>query len=237
MGACGCKDPSATLGTELIRKAVWSVLILAVVGSAAAALSYSGAYDVGADEPHSTITARVLAVIRDRSIAARAESLPVPNLADPALIALGAGHYAGMCTGCHLAPGIADSEMRQGLYPKPPNLTQRRTRSPAESFWIIKHGVKMSAMPAWGSTHDDQTIWAIVAFLQQLPTLDASEYSALAGPQDAEDHDHGADHHDHEHVASGQDQDATNPATAGPGQTTMGQSPAVIHEHSHASGG
>jgi hypothetical protein len=229
MGACGCKDPSATLGTELIRKAVWSVLILAVVGSAAAALSYSGAYDVGADEPHSTITARVLAVIRDRSIAARAESLPVPNLADPALIALGAGHYAGMC--------IADSEMRQGLYPKPPNLTQRRTRSPAESFWIIKHGVKMSAMPAWGSTHDDQTIWAIVAFLQQLPTLDASEYSALAGPQDAEDHDHRADHHDHEHVASGQDQDATNPATAGPGQTTMGQSPAVIHEHSHASGG
>jgi mono/diheme cytochrome c family protein len=162
-------------------------MIVAVVGSVAAAWCYSGAYNVAADEPHSSIAARALATIRDRSIAIRAEPLQVPNLANPALIAQGAEHYADMCTGCHLAPGMADSEMRQGLYPKPPNLTQRRARSPAESFWIIKHGIKMSAMPAWGSTHDDQTIWAIVAFLQQLPTLDASEYSALAAAPHAPD--------------------------------------------------
>ena len=101
----------------------------------------------------------MLATIRERSIAARAAGLTVPNLADPALIAFGAEHYAGMCTGCHLAPGVGDTEMRQGLYPKPPNLSERRDRSPAESFWIIKHGLKMSGMPAWGVSHDDEAIW------------------------------------------------------------------------------
>ena len=134
----------------MIKKAVSTVVILAVAVSVAAALSYSGAYDVAADEPHWSITTRVLAAIRERSISVRAAPLQVPNLADPAMIALGAEHYSGMCTGCHLAPGMGDSEMRHGLYPQPPNLTQRRTRSPAESFWIIKHGIKMSAMPALG---------------------------------------------------------------------------------------
>ncbi len=84
-----------------------------------------------------------------------------------------------MCTGCHLAPGVGDNEMRQGLYPQPPNLSQPRDRSPAQLFWIIKHGLKMTGMPAWGVTHDDEAIWGLVAFLQQLPTMDAAAYAAL----------------------------------------------------------
>lgn len=158
------------------------ILALALVVAAAVALSYAGAYDVAADSPHWNITGRVLATARDRSIAVRADTTAVPNLADPALVALGAEHYADMCTTCHLAPGLGDNEVRQGLYPKPPDLTRRRDRSPAESFWIIKHGIKMSAMPAWGVTHDDEVIWGLVAFLQQLPTLDVDSYAALTRP-------------------------------------------------------
>jgi mono/diheme cytochrome c family protein len=125
--------------------------------------------------------------------------LTVPDLADRDLIARGAEHYSEMCTGCHLAPGVTTSELRQGLYPVPPNFSAGISRRPAEAFWVIKHGIKMSAMPAWGSTHDDEAIWAIVAFLQQLPTLDANEYSALTGEPDAVDDDHEAGGHDHEH--------------------------------------
>jgi len=176
----------------LVEIAVRAVVTLALLGAAAAGISYSGAYDVAADAPHWNMTSRVLATVRDRSIAVRADTPAVPNLADPALIALGAEHYDGMCTGCHLAPGMGDNEMRQGLYPKPPDLTQRRDRSPAESFWIIKHGIKMSGMPAWGLTHDDESIWGLVAFLQRLPTLDAAGYAALTEQAGGADHDHGA---------------------------------------------
>jgi hypothetical protein len=69
---------------------------------------------------------------------------------------------------------------------------------------VIKHGIKMSAMPAWGASHDDATIWSMVAFLQKLPGMSAQEYKdivARAPPDD--DMDMGAatdtDHHDHNH--------------------------------------
>jgi mono/diheme cytochrome c family protein len=221
-----------------MKKLLMSFLgLAATILVAAGACAYFGAFNVGADAPHLGMISNALALVRDRSIELRAADLAVPDLADRDLITLGAEHYSEMCTGCHLAPGMSDSEMRQGLYPKPPNLFQRRIRSPAESFWIIKHGIKMSAMPAWGSTHDDRTIWAIVAFLQQLPTLDMGEYAALAGASDASDHDHEPGHHDHEHVASGHEGDATNPPAAEPGRTTMDQSSTVTHSHEHASGG
>jgi len=168
-----------------MRMVAWAVAISLVSGVAAVGWTYSGQYNVAADAPHWDVTTRAMATIRERSIAARAAGLAVPNLADPALIALGAEHYAGMCTGCHLAPGMGDNEMRQGLYPKPPNLSERRDRSPAESFWIVKHGLKMSGMPAWGVTHDDEAIWGLVAFLQQLPAMDGAAYAALTQAEGA----------------------------------------------------
>jgi mono/diheme cytochrome c family protein len=220
---------------DVIKKAAWTVAILVVVSAAALGWAYSGQYDVAADAPHWDVTTRTMATIRDRSIAAGAAGLTVPNLADPALIALGAEHYAGMCTGCHLAPGVGDNEMRQGLYPKPPNLTARRNRSPAQSFWIIKHGLKMSGMPAWGVTHDDEAIWGLVAFLQQLPTMDAVAYAALT--QDAGEADHDYDEHEHgehDHDHNGPDHDSVGPVPAA--SATMGDKAEDAPAHLHSDG-
>ena len=50
---------------------------------------------------------------------------------------------------------------------------------PAETFWIIKHGIKMTAMPAWGKTHDDRLIWDMVAFVRKLPGLSPAQYQAI----------------------------------------------------------
>jgi mono/diheme cytochrome c family protein len=80
-----------------------------------------------------------------------------------------------MCTGCHLAPGMAENEMRPGMDPRPPKLAERREIDAREDFWIIKHGIKMTAMPAWGSTHNDAQIWAMVAFLQKMPGMSAEQ--------------------------------------------------------------
>ncbi len=139
---------------------------------------YSGRYDVGADVPHWPVTHSLITALRDRSIAAHSSGLQPPNLQDAALISKGAGQYAAMCVGCHLAPGIANSEIRPGLYPRPPNLARVRI-APKVAFWVIKHGIKMSGMPAWGASHDDATIWSMVAFVQRLPDLDAAQYKQI----------------------------------------------------------
>src|SRR5262249_39168176 len=131
------------------------VILLAIAGSSAIFV-YSGMFDVAADVPHSSLVNWAMAVVRDRSIAVRTEEIQVPTLDDTKLIAQGAEHYDSMCVGCHLAPGVKDSEIRTGLYPQPPDLTEHMHARAAEMFWVIKHGIKMTAMPAWGKTHDDQ---------------------------------------------------------------------------------
>ena len=102
-----------------------AVLLLVVLGLIAAVVFVaSGVYPIGADEPHWSVTERAIALLRDRSVETRAHGISVPDLDDPKRIAEGAEHYAAMCTGCHLAPGAGSSEMRDGLYPTPPNLSE-----------------------------------------------------------------------------------------------------------------
>ena len=84
---------------------------------------YSGLYNIGADDHHTKPVFAVLQTLRNRSIHLRSNDLSVPNLEDPQLILKGAGQYAAMCTGCHLSPGVNDSELRVGMYPQPPNLS------------------------------------------------------------------------------------------------------------------
>jgi len=140
---------------------------------------YSGAYNIGTDVAHTAPVHWLLSVLRERSIETRAKGIKVPPLTDPAMIATGAHHYAKMCSGCHLAPNMPDTEIRQGLYPQPPDLSEHKPPPPAVVFWIVKHGIKFTAMPAWGPTHDDPALWAIVAFVEKLPSLSADEYAAM----------------------------------------------------------
>lgn len=162
------------------------IVILLVAAGAGVEL---GLYNVAADHPHWQVTRLLLTQVRERSIKVRSQSIDVPDLNDPQMIATGAGHYAEMCTGCHLAPGMNSSEMREGLYPKPPVLYKTGIDDPREAFWIIKHGIKMTAMPAWGKSHSDQAIWDIVAFLKKLPSLTPAQYQAITAKPHGEDGD------------------------------------------------
>ena len=147
-----------------------------------------GMYDISADTPHGKITHNLLQTLRERSIAVRAKTVQVPDdLDDAARITQGAGNYGAMCTGCHLAPGMADTELSRGLYPVPPNLSHVPVDA-ATAFWVIKHGIKASGMPAWGKSMNDEYIWNMAAFLQQLPKLDATQYQALVAGSGGHSH-------------------------------------------------
>jgi Cytochrome C oxidase, cbb3-type, subunit III len=71
------------------------------------------------------------------------------------------------------------TEISQGLYPRAPELRHGTDLTPAEQFWIVKHGVKMTGMPAWGITHDDELLWDVVAFVRKLPELTPEQYETL----------------------------------------------------------
>lgn len=134
---------------------VWGMIAgLALVPVAALGLIYSGLYNVAATRPHTPFVNWALHTLSQRSIAtqASAEVRAVPNLENEARIAAGARHYRDWCVTCHSGPGIEPSALGRGLMPRPPDLTAttHHKRTAAEQFWIVKHGVKMTGMPAWG---------------------------------------------------------------------------------------
>jgi mono/diheme cytochrome c family protein len=63
--------------------------------------------------------------------------------------------------------------------PRTPELRRGNDLTPAEQFWVVKHGVKMTGMPAWGVTHDDELLWDVVAFVRKLPELTPEQYETL----------------------------------------------------------
>ncbi|WP_345781824.1 cytochrome c [Rhodanobacter sp. AS-Z3] len=224
---------------QIKHHSITVVAVLAVLAAGAWVFVYSGLYNIGADDHHSKPVLTLLQTLRDRSILLRSADLTVPNLEDPQLILKGAGQYAAMCTQCHLKPGMQDSEIRPGLYPQPPNLSQVQI-DPKVAFWAIKHGIKMSAMPAWGGSHDDATIWSMVAFLQKLPGISPEQYKdivAKAPPDDDMDMDEGG--HDHRHGGdAGEDAHGATPMQEkqmpGDGGHSHAAAAAGGHEHAEA---
>lgn len=165
------------------------VVLALVLVLGAAAFVYLGIYNIAADEPHSPPVYAMLKRLRDRSIQVHARGITPPgDLASAQRVSTGAGLYDEMCSGCHLGPGVEKSEISQGLYPQAPELARTQNLTPSEQFWIIKHGVKLSAMPAWGRTHSDPLIWDMVAFIRKLPSMTPEQYKAEVASAPA-DHD------------------------------------------------
>ena len=111
----------------LIAIVAWSIFAIVAAG----AFVYSGRYDIGADAHHTRPVVHVDADAARALDREHAKDIVVPDLDDAQLILEGAGHYAAMCTGCHLAPGMADSEIRPGLYPQAAELSQVRASTRA----------------------------------------------------------------------------------------------------------
>lgn len=212
-----------------MRKIIIGLIAILCVGMAlAASFLWSGIYNIGADDEHWPLVYRTLNTLRERSVVVRASRVTVPALDDPALIRQGAGNYQAMCVGCHLAPGQASSEMSRGLYPRPPQLASpARKADAAHDFWVIKHGIKASGMPAWGKSMEDAYIWGLTAFVRTLPTLSPQEYRALVASSGGHSHGGGEDHHGH---ATDTPEDVQMPA-AGAHHHPHGQAHSQAHRH------
>jgi len=194
--------------------------LLALLALGAAAFIFSGAYNIAADEPHWRVTAWLMESVRDRSIAAQSATIVVPELGNESLIRAGAGNYDAMCAGCHLRPDLERSELSVGLYPAPPNLTNHRTDDAARAFWVIKHGIKMSGMPAWGKSMEDKHVWGMVAFMRELPGMSPERYRELVAASGGHQHGEGEtgqpENHDDDEMVPARDAGIEDHAKAPP---------------------
>lgn len=159
-----------------------SILTLLIIAVGSLIFMYSGFYNLSATIPHMKTTESAIHMMKEKSINANSKNIVVPDLSDNSLLINGYKGYDAMCVTCHAAPGKFATVIADGLYPKPPELDNKDIIdewNEKELFWIIKNGIKLTGMPAYGPTHSDDDLWAIVAFLNKLPDMSEKEYKAM----------------------------------------------------------
>lgn len=173
-----------TMRWWLLRAAV-ALPVLALLGFLVAA---SGVISIKASSGHWAITRWLLEFSMSRSVSTHSLGITAPPLDDPALVLKGAGHYENGCMPCHGSPALPYPRVAWAMTPRPPNLMEVVPQwDPEELFYIVKHGVKFTGMPAWPSLERDDEVWAMVAFLQELPELNGASYRRLVEGEEESD--------------------------------------------------
>lgn len=158
------------------------VVVLLLLALGAVLLVYSGTIDVAARDPLNPLVGWVADTTKRQSVRSHARAIQPPPLG-PEMVEEGARLFQRECVQCHGAPGTASLPFARALRPEPPDLsTAVRDWSAAELFWITKNGLALTGMPGWGASRVDAELWPVVAFLNQLPTMDAARWQALTAP-------------------------------------------------------
>jgi cytochrome c553 len=164
------------------RGLFWLAAFAAVVVVGLALFVASGVYNVAASVPHFQITDRFIKFALRRSIATHSTGIDVPDLSDEGLVRLGAVHFRVGCAPCHGSGADDQNPVVTKMLPSPPPLRNAaRDWETEELFWIVRHGLKFTGMPAWAGRDRDDEVWALVAYLEHLPELEEEEPAVLTG--------------------------------------------------------
>ncbi|MEO7027415.1 MAG: cytochrome c [Caulobacteraceae bacterium] len=151
----------------------------ALAGAAALSVVELGLFDTTASEPHWPLVSWGAHRTFINSVKLRAGKIDRPVFT-AAEIHAGFGEYEHDCVMCHGGPGVARAEFVRGMTPTPPFVIDSARRwTPAQLYWILGQGVKMSAMPGWRATRTNVQIWDLVAFLEALPSLTPRDYAGM----------------------------------------------------------
>ena len=143
-----------------------------------------GVLPVQADVAPSLLETTLLGSALRASVARRAPNGGNPMPASEDNLISGAKLYRQMCSRCHGLSRESDNTYGQSFYPPAPHLALRRTTyTDTEMFWIIKHGIRNTAMLAWGNLLSDDEIWQVVTLLREFNSLPDSVTLELLGHQ------------------------------------------------------
>jgi len=138
-----------------------------------------GLGDIQADAAPPAWESRVMTAAVHRSVDKRTGDLPAVSAADEDSLVRGGKLYMLGCAGCH---GELGKPIKEDLaaYPRIPQLPGKGTQySQPQIYWIVKRGIRMTAMSAYGRFYSEQDLWSIVAFLHQIKNLPPTTESKI----------------------------------------------------------
>ena len=148
-----------------------------------------GLMPVNADVPPSSLETRFIPIAVHASVAKHAEDKLNPVVPTDENLIAGGQIYTELCARCHGLPGRGPNVLGASFYPPAPQLTvQPSGYTEGELFWIVKHGIRNTGMPAWGRLLTDEDIWQVVAVLRRLNSLPPAVETSLREGHNEEGH-------------------------------------------------
>ena len=166
----------------------WTLGVLAVLAAlAGGAVVYGGLYDVAATTQHFQPVYSLLETAMRHSVVRQARDIEAPaSLVSEASLRRGAACYRDHCVQCHGGPGVPRLAPGLGMQPLPSALNDPSPAwKPRELYWITRHGIRMTGMPAWKYRLADEDLWAVAGFLTVLPDLTPAAYAARIAAAEA----------------------------------------------------
>jgi mono/diheme cytochrome c family protein len=125
-----------------------------------------------ADVPEGLLERRIAMPSLDASLDRYADESRNPVAATDASLLAGMKIYQDHCASCHGDPNQRHAVLADSFYPRAPQFMEDAPDMPEnENFYIIEHGIRLSGMPAWKSSLNDQEIWQVTTFLSHLDKL------------------------------------------------------------------
>jgi mono/diheme cytochrome c family protein len=136
-------------------------------------------HGVSAQNEPTAMEAMIAATARHFAIPLSARDMRNPVPLTPVALGEARDHFADHCANCHANDGSGKTDIGLSLYPKAPDMRTEHTQnlSDGELFYIIKNGVRLTGMPAWGG--DDADNWKLVHFIRHLPKLTPKEIEQM----------------------------------------------------------
>jgi thiosulfate dehydrogenase len=155
------------------------VLILPL---AFAAYVASGRMPAAATDPPLPMEAFVAGFALHGRIKREAPTRDVSGVATAELVG-GADVYQKNCAVCHGLPGQETPPIGKGEFPPPPQLFTvdgRVSDDPAGvTYWKVKNGIRLTGMPAFGTSLDEQQMWQVTALVARADKLPPEVMDAL----------------------------------------------------------
>lgn len=173
------------MSTSARRLMIKTVLATIAIGGVAGAIggaifAKAGWYNVGALTPHWQFAYTFLEYGMHESVRHHARDVVGEAPKDVASLRAGAALYRANCLACHGGPGVAVANFAMSMQPVPgPLVDAARRWRPNEIYWIVRHGIKTSGMPAWQYHMSDRQIWQVVGFLAALPHMTPQQFAGF----------------------------------------------------------
>ena len=168
---------------KFIGGIVFTVLIIVIGGYI---VLKAGMVDMSADQTPSRLERRLGGTALDASVAKRAADLKNPLEATDANLLEGMHIYVQNCAECHGDPKEQESRFGSALNPQAPQFMKNTPDMPEnENYYIARHGVRLTGMPAWDKLLSDDQLWKVTAFLSHMEKLPAAVEQEWRNPPPA----------------------------------------------------